>query len=102
MTASDAPVTPGAERYPGEAIDLLRSIAAEVAELRALREELGPFLENMREGRGLVGMARAAARARNGARTSDYPTGSAPAPGVGAPGAATIPPGIWARTHHRA
>jgi hypothetical protein len=94
MTASDTPVTPGAERYPGEAIDLLRSIAAEVAELRALREELAPFLDNMREGRGLVGMARAAARVRNGARQNDYPTG---APGAPGPGAGAIPPGIWGR-----
>jgi hypothetical protein len=95
MAASDAPVTPGVERYPGEAIDLLRLIAEEVAELRALREELAPFLENMREGRGLLGAARAAARVRNGAR-SDYPTGApgAPAP---APGAGAIPAGIWGR-----
>jgi hypothetical protein len=89
MTSS---ATPG-EAYPGEALALLRAIHAELGELRELRREFGPLLDAWRGGSGLLGMSRAARRARNGAH-DDYPPG---APGAPAPG--RIGPGIFGRAH---
>jgi len=89
-------MTTGGERYPGEALDLLRSIHAGMAELHALREEFGPILDGLREGRGLLGMARAARSTRTGAR-DDYPgTHPSTRPGT-APGSPGIGPGLWGR-----
>jgi hypothetical protein len=89
MTSSGAP----AEDYPGEALDLLRSIQADVAALRAVLDEFGPLIQTARDGGGLLSMARAARRTQNGAR-DDYPTPSGPGSGAG------IGPGIWGRRAH--
>jgi hypothetical protein len=95
----------GVERYPGETLDLLRSVHSQLGELLTLREEFGPLLDSIREGRGLLGMARAARR--SGGR-DDYPASGAPGavpPGPGQPGAqppGTIGPGIFGRLTHRA
>jgi hypothetical protein len=94
MTTSGAPGT--GERYPGETLDLLRAIAGEVGELRKMRQEFAPLIEAARTG-GLLGMARAARRARNGATSDDYPDEPGdPGPGPGP--APALAPGIWQRT----
>lgn len=96
MTTSGAPgppTIPVAEHYPGETLALLRAIHHDLAELRALRDEFGPLLDSIRQGRGLIGRA---AR-RNGASSNDYPTPATPGdrPATGAPG--PLGAGIWGR-----
>src|SRR6185437_5912266 len=98
MTTSGAPgppTIPVAEHYPGETLALLRAIHHDLAELRALRDEFGPLLDSIRQGRGLIGRA---AR-RNGAARDDYPgTHPSTRPGTapGEPGTG-VGPGIWGR-----
>jgi hypothetical protein len=64
MTAHEAPGAPGPERYPGETLHLLRSVAADMAQVRQALEylnEFRPLLENLRQG-GLLGLARGGGR----------------------------------------
>lgn len=79
------------ERYPGEMLELLRSVNGQLGELIQLRRDFAPLLDGLRDGRGLLGAARAVRR-QNGARSDDYPPGA-----PGAPGEPTIPAGIWGR-----
>src|SRR5262249_13307416 len=85
MAADDARVTPATERYPGEALDLLRQIHADVAELRRRLDEFGPVLDTLRTS-GVLGVLRAGRRAaRNGAPPDDYPAPGTRGPGPGYP-----------------
>lgn len=82
---------PGTERYPGETLDLLRAVHGQLAELMQLRRDFAPLLDSVRDGRGLLGMARAARRQNGAPPNDDTP---------GAPGATLgdhLGPGLWGR-----
>lgn len=68
MAANERPPGPvEAERYPGEALHLLRSIAADLAELREVWDKYAPAVDAMTSG-GLLGAGRRMRDARNGGR----------------------------------